>query len=189
MEAVWPRHASTERPFFLRPSGRLASFRQQGPSEPGSARMPLLASTERPDGPEAGPASFARAGRAHTGTPFFCRLTRVLKRPIVCSEGVKVMMQEPQATGTVLFSTKRSTCTTTDSRTPRPTRARLSQSPSRPVWSVSPTARRTSGDLCVQRTVDHPSAARPRFRWLACTCATKQPSIGTPPATCSRVRA
>ena len=71
MEAVWPRHVSTERPFFLRPSGRLASFRQQGPSEPGSARMALLASTERPDGPEAGPASFARAGRAHTGTPFF----------------------------------------------------------------------------------------------------------------------
>ena len=28
---------------------------------------------------------------------------------------------------------------------------------------------------------DHPSAARPRFRWLPRTCATKQPSVGTPP--------
>ena len=53
--------------------------------------MATLASTERPpESVEAGPASFcARRACTHRNT-FSLPLTRVLKRPIVCSEGVKV---------------------------------------------------------------------------------------------------
>ena len=34
-------------------------------------------------------------------------------------------------------------------------------------------------------SADHTNTARPRFRWSPRTCATKQSSVGTPPATCS----
>ena len=121
-----------------------------------------------------------RAQGLHSPEHFFLPLARVLKRPIVCSGGVKsksnfgspdnlsnfgapgqprqqlrnaLMMQEAEATGTVLFSTKLSTCTTTVSWSSCSTRTRLSEAPSRPEWSVSPKARKTSMDLCVQRMV------------------------------------
>ena len=75
-----------------------------------------------------------------------------------------MMMQVPQATKTVLFSTKRSTCTTTVSWSSCSTRTRMSQAPSRPVWSVFPKARKTSDDLCVQRTDGLPQTTQPRQR-------------------------
>ena len=71
-----------------------------------------------------------------------------------------MIVQEVEATGTVHFSTKRSRCTTTVSWSSCSTRTRLSQAPSRPLWSASPKARKTSGDLCVQRTAGLPQTTQ-----------------------------
>ena len=70
------------------------------------------------------------------------------------------MMQEAEATGTVLFFPKLSTCTSTVSWSSCSTRTRLSKAASRPVWSVSPKARKNSGDLCVQRMVGLPQTTQ-----------------------------
>ena len=139
-----------------------------------------------PDGPEAGPASSARARPARTGTPSL-PLTRVLKRPIVCSEGVKVnsspsVLPTTSATSVLLATYPATLVRHDDARTAgqwdRPflhevfhvyttvscsscsTRTRLSQAPSRPVWSVSPKARWTSGDLCIQHKVGLPQTTQ-----------------------------
>ena len=139
----------------------------------------------------------------------------MLKRPIVCAEGVKsnsnfgspdnlsnfgahgqarqqmrhaMMMQEPKATGTALFSTKRSTCTTTVSCSSCSTRTRLSQAPSRPVWSASPKTERRVGIFAFSAwSVFHrpPKRSKATFSVVSRACATKQPSAVTPPAICS----
>ena len=137
------------------------------------ARMATLASTEPPPN-ASGRCRFFCARRActHRNT-FFLPLTRVLKRPIVCSESVKSQSNFGSPDNLSNFGAPATLVRHDDARSgghwDRPflhevfhvyhimlTRTRWS----RPVWSVSPKARKTSGDLCVQRMVGLPQTTQ-----------------------------
>ena len=85
---VRPRHVGTECVFaFVRPKDLCLSANND-PLSQGALEWLPWPRPSGPDGPEASPECFARA-RSELPEHFFLPLARVLKRPVVCSGGVK----------------------------------------------------------------------------------------------------
>ena len=215
---VRPRHVGTECVFaFVRPEDLCLSA-SNDPLSQGALEWLPWPRPSGPDGPEASPASFARARPALTGTFFFASGAS--------AEATHRVFWRCQPRQQLRFSRQPQQLRCSWSTSPA-TSERLDDARSGGHWDRTflheafhvyhhrelvimfnkNTFERgaiTSRMECIPkgqkdeygslrsahgRSSANPSAARPRSRWSPRTCATKQPSVGTPPATCSGVRA